>query len=188
MYDYKDHLDENDPVLDHISDDNPVVTITVKDFGVMRLQLFPDVAENTVNNMINLIETGYYDGLGFHRVIEGFMIQGGWGDPTGCPIEGEFNANGVPNPLKHSRGVLSMARTNDPNSATGQFFIVHNESSHLDGHYAAYGFLVEGYEVLDAIADVATGPGDRPTDSVVMESVTVKTNGHTPSDTVCYGD
>ncbi len=168
-----------------LSETNPRVTIEVADFGTMTLELFPEVAPNSVNNMIQLIENGYYDGLVFHRVISGFMIQGGWGDDTGCVIAGEFSANGFNNPLRHTRGVLSMARTNVMNSATSQFFIVHQNAPHLDGQYAAFGALVDGFDVLDRIANVRTGFQDRPSSDVIMTRVTVDLRGYTPEAPVC---
>ncbi len=168
-----------------LSPDNPRITIEVEDFGTMTLELFPEVAPNSVNNMIQLIQNGYYDGLVFHRIISGFMIQGGWGPDTGCVIPGEFVANQVANPLKHTRGVLSMARTNVFNSATSQFFIVHRDSLFLDRQYAAFGALVEGFDVLDGIASVATGFQDRPTNDVVMTRVTVDLRGYTPQAPTC---
>ena len=157
---------------------NPIVTIEMEDGGVMKAELYPDVAPNTVNNFISLIQKGYYDGLIFHRVIPGFMIQGGCPDGTGMGgpgwhIKGEFARNGVPNPIKHTRGVISMARAMDPNSAGSQFFIMHEDAPHLDGGYAAFGHVVAGMDVVDRIAQVATDYNDRPLTPVVMESVRV---------------
>jgi peptidyl-prolyl cis-trans isomerase B (cyclophilin B) len=156
----------------------------------MKMQLFPDVAPNSVNNMIQLIEDGYYDGLIFHRVIENFVIQGGWGelmgkDPASCTIAGEFTSNGFNNDLLHDRGVLSMARTNVPDSATSQFFVMHQKTPSLDGQYAGFGGLIEGFDVLDAIATTATGFQDQPNENIVMERVTVELNGYTPSAPDC---
>ncbi len=161
---------------------NPVVTIEMENGGIMRAELYPEIAPNTVNNFISLIKNGYYDGLCFHRVIPDFMIQGGCpkGNGTGGPgytIHGEFSANGFKNTLKHDRGVLSMARTMAPNSAGSQFFIMHAAAPHLDGQYAAFGKLTEGFDVLDAIAAVRTDYNDRPTTPQVMKSVTVDCNG-----------
>ena len=144
---------------------NPIVTIEMEDGGVIRAELYPEIAPNTVANFVNLVASGFYDGLIFHRVIPGFMIQGG--DPQGrgvggpgyC-IRGEFTANGFKNPLLHERGVLSMARTMAPNSAGSQFFIMHEDSPHLDGQYAAFGKVIEGYEIAQKIAADA-----RPTDN-----------------------
>ena len=140
-----------------MSNQNPIVTFTMENGDVMKAELYPDVAPNTVNNFISLVKKGFYDGLIFHRVIAGFMIQGG--DPEGSgmggpgySIKGEFNYNGVENNLKHSRGVLSMARAQHPDSAGSQFFIMHADAPHLDGQYAAFGKLVEGEDVLDSIA------------------------------------
>ena len=161
---------------------NPIVTIEMEDGGVMKAELYPEIAPNTVNNFISLVKKGFYDGLIFHRVISGFMIQGG--DPKGVGvggpgycIRGEFAANGFKNDLKHSRGVLSMARTMAPNSAGSQFFIMHEDSPHLDGQYAAFGKLIEGIEVVDKIANVRTDYNDKPRIPQVMKKVTVETFG-----------
>ncbi len=157
---------------------NPIVTITMKDGSVMKAKLYPEIAPNTVRNFISLIEHNFYDGLIFHRVISGFMIQGGCpdGNGTGGPgysIKGEFDANGFKNDLKHSRGVLSMARAMDPDSAGSQFFIMHQDSPHLDGQYAAFGKVIEGEDVIDAIASCATDYMDRPEEDQVIETMTV---------------
>ena len=161
---------------------NPVVTIRMFDGGVIKVELYPDIAPNTVNNFISLVEKGYYNGLIFHRVIPGFMIQGGCpqGNGTGGPgyqIPGEFTANGYINDLKHTRGVLSMARTMDPDSGGSQFFIMHEDAPHLDGHYAAFGQVLEGMDVVDRIAATKTGWGDKPLTPQIMEKVTVDTKG-----------
>ena len=137
---------------------NPIVTITMEDGGVIKAELYPDIAPNTVNNFISLINKGFYNGLIFHRVIEGFMLQGGDpdGNGTGGPgyqIPGEFTNNGFENNLKHTRGVLSMARSSAPDSASSQFFIMHKDSPHLDGQYAAFGKVTKGIEVVDKIAE-----------------------------------
>ncbi len=160
----------------------PIVTITMSDGGVMKAELYPEIAPNTVNNFISLAKSGFYNGIIFHRVIEGFMIQGG--DPTGTgmggpgySIKGEFSANGFKNDLKHSRGVLSMARSARPNSAGSQFFIMHDNAPHLDGQYAAFGKLTEGYDVLDSIAETRTDYSDRPYDEQRIKSMTVETFG-----------
>lgn len=161
---------------------NPVVTITMKDGGVIKLELYPDIAPISVNNFISLINRKFYDGLIFHRVIRGFMIQGGcpegtgMGDP-GYSIKGEFAQNGVENSLKHTEGVLSMARSMDPDSAGSQFFIMHRNAPHLDGGYAAFGKVTEGMDVVNRIAETATDYSDRPLEDQVMESVTVDTFG-----------
>jgi len=178
------------PYNAYLKDSNPVVTMEVAGLGTMKMQLFPDVAPNSVNNMIQLIEDGYYDGLIFHRVIENFVIQGGWGelmgkDPVSCTIAGEFNSNGFANDLLHDRGVLSMARTSVPDSATSQFFVMHQKTPSLDGQYAGFGGLIEGFDVLDAIATTATGFQDQPNENIVMERVTVALNGYTPSAPDC---
>jgi len=157
---------------------NPIVTITMKNGGVIRLELYPEIAPVSVNNFISLINKKFYDGLIFHRVIRGFMIQGGCpeGTGTGGPgyqIKGEFSQNGFENNLKHTEGVLSMARSMDPDSAGSQFFIMHKNAPHLDGSYAAFGKVIEGMDVVNQIADTATDYSDRPLEDQVMESVTV---------------
>lgn len=162
---------------------NPIVTIEMADGKIIKAELYPDKAPNTVNNFISLVKSGFYDGLIFHRVICGFMIQGG--DPagvgTGGPgynIKGEFALNGfLQNDIKHQRGVLSMARAMSPNSAGSQFFIMHKNASHLDGQYAAFGKVVEGIEAVDAIASVDTDWNDKPKDPQIMQKVTVETFG-----------
>ena len=164
----------------------PVVTIEIEGFGVIELVLFPDVAPNTVRNFVSLIESGYYDGVGFHRIIENFMVQGGRGDALSCRIEGEFTNNNFTNDIAHVRGVISMARTMDPNSATGQFFIVHQTSPHLDGNYASFGMMTKGWDVLDAIASIQTGANDAPTEAVVITRMTVNTFGVDYQPPVCY--
>ena len=165
-----------------MANQNPIVTITMENGDVMKAELYPEIAPNTVNNFISLVKKGFYDGLIFHRVIAGFMIQGG--DPEGSgmggpgySIKGEFNYNGVENNLKHSRGVLSMARAQHPDSAGSQFFIMHADAPHLDGQYAAFGKLVEGEDVLDSIASIDTDWSDRPRTPQVMKTVTVDTFG-----------
>ena len=157
---------------------NPIVTIEMESGAVMSGELYPEIAPNTVNNFIALANSGFYDGVVFHRVIPGFMIQGGdpSGNGTGGPgwhIKGEFLQNGVANPIKHTRGVISMARAMDPNSAGSQFFIMHEDAPHLDGGYAAFGHVVAGMDVVDRIAQAATDYNDRPLAPVVMESVRV---------------
>ena len=161
---------------------NPIATITMKGGKQIKIELYPDVAPNTVNNFIHLANNGFYDGLIFHRVIRGFMIQGGCpkGLGTGGPgytIAGEFRQNGFANDLKHTRGVISMARAMHPNSAGSQFFIMHADSPHLDGAYAAFGKVTEGIEVVDEIADEYTDYNDRPYSAQVMQSVRVETFG-----------
>jgi peptidyl-prolyl cis-trans isomerase B (cyclophilin B) len=163
---------------------NPIVTITMKDGGVIKAELYPDIAPISVNNFISLINKGYYDGLIFHRVIRGFMIQGGCPEGTGMggpgySIKGEFAQNGVKNDLKHTEGVLSMARAMNPDSAGSQFFIMHKTSPHLDGSYAAFGKVTEGMDVVNRIAETPTDYSDRPLENQVMESVTVETFGET---------
>ena len=161
---------------------NPIATIQLENGKKIVLELYPDVAPNTVNNFIALANSGFYNGLIFHRVIRGFMIQGGCpnGTGTGGPgysIAGEFSQNGFNNPLKHTRGVISMARAMAPNSAGSQFFIMHRNAPHLDGAYAAFGKVVEGIEVVDEIADQPTDYSDRPLNKQIMQSVTVETFG-----------
>ena len=161
---------------------NPIVTITMNDGGTIKAELYPEIAPNTVNNFISLIKKGFYDGTIFHRTIEGFMIQGG--DPTGTgmggpgySIKGEFSDNGFKNDLKHSRGVLSMARSMMPDSAGSQFFIMHEDSPHLDGQYASFGKVLEGMDVVDKIATTRTDYSDRPVKEQMMKSVTVELFG-----------
>ena len=161
---------------------NPIVTIEMENGDVMKAELYPEIAPNTVNNFISLVKKGFYDGLIFHRVIPGFMIQGG--DPQGkgiggpgYSIRGEFRQNGFQNDLKHERGVLSMARAMAPNSAGSQFFIMHEDSPHLDGGYAAFGKLIEGIEAVDRICDVRTDWNDKPRIPQVMKKLTVETFG-----------
>ena len=161
---------------------NPIVTITMEDGSVMKAELYPEIAPNTVNNYISLIKKGFYDGVIFHRVISGFMLQGGDpdGNGTGGPgysIKGEFAQNGFANDLKHTEGVLSMARSMMPNSAGSQFFIMHKNSPHLDGAYAAFGKVTEGMDVVNKIAETATDYSDRPLEKQMMKSVTVDTFG-----------
>lgn len=161
---------------------NPIVTFTMADGGVIKAELYPEIAPISVNNFISLIQKKFYDGLIFHRVIKGFMIQGG--DPngigTGGPgysIPGEFAFNGFENNLKHTEGVLSMARSMHPDSAGSQFFIMHKTSPHLDGQYAAFGKVIEGMDVVNKIAETATDYSDKPLEDQIMQSVTVDTFG-----------
>ena len=161
---------------------NPVVTIIMENGDVMKAELYPEVAPNTVNNFISLVKKGYYDGLIFHRVIRGFMIQGGCPQGTGMggpgySIKGEFSQNGVKNDLKHTEGVLSMARSMMPNSAGSQFFIMHKDAPHLDGAYAAFGKVTEGMNVVDKIANERTDYSDRPLKEQKIKSMTVDTFG-----------
>lgn len=161
---------------------NPIITITMENGDVMKAELYPEIAPISVNNFISLIQKGYYDGLIFHRVIKGFMIQGGCpdGNGTGGPgysIKGEFSTNGVENDLKHTEGVLSMARAMHPDSAGSQFFIMHKTSPHLDGSYAAFGKITEGMDVVNKIAETATDYSDRPLEEQRMAKVTVDTFG-----------
>ncbi len=161
---------------------NPIVTITMENGDVMKAELYPEIAPNTVNNFISLVQKGFYDGLIFHRVINGFMIQGGCpqGSGMGGPgysIKGEFTANRFKNDLEHTEGVLSMARAMHPNSAGSQFFIMHKHSPHLDGQYAAFGKIIEGMDVVNKIAEEDTDYSDRPLNEQKMKTVTVDTFG-----------
>jgi peptidyl-prolyl cis-trans isomerase B (cyclophilin B) len=158
---------------------NPIVTITLENNDEIKIELYPEIAPNTVNNFISLIKNNFYDGLTFHRVIKGFMLQGGCPDGNGMggpgySIKGEFYENGVKNELKHDRGVLSMARSQMPNSAGSQFFIMHKDSPHLDEQYAGFGKVAEGMEIVDKIANVNTGRGDKPKKDQIMKSVVVE--------------
>ena len=161
---------------------NPIVTIEMENGDIMKAELYPEIAPNTVNNFISLIKKGFYDGLIFHRVIKGFMIQGGCPEGTGMggpnySIKGEFSQNGFKNDLKHTEGVLSMARSMRPDSAGSQFFIMHKAAPHLDGAYAAFGKVIEGMDVVNKIATTRTTYGDRPVKEQKMASVTVDTFG-----------
>ena len=161
---------------------NPVVTITMENGNVIKAELHPEIAPISVNNFISLINKNFYDGLIFHRVIKGFMIQGGdpVGNGTGGPgysIKGEFSQNGVKNDLKHTEGVLSMARSMAPNSAGSQFFIMHKNSPHLDGSYAAFGKVIEGMDVVNSIAETRTDYSDRPLEDQRIKTMTVETFG-----------
>ena len=161
---------------------NPIVTIEMENGGVIKAELYPEIAPNTVNNFVSLVKKGFYDGLIFHRCISGFMIQSGCplgtgtGDP-GYSIKGEFTQNGFKNDLSHSRGVLSMARAMDPNSAGSQFFIMHADGPFLDGQYAAFGKVTEGMDVVDGIVAIPTDWNDRPREDQRMKKVTVDTQG-----------
>ena len=166
---------------------NPIVTINMESGEIIKVELYPEVAPNTVNNFISLINKNFYDGTIFPRVIEGFMIQGGDPDGTGMGgpgygIKGEFSGNGFDNDLKHSRGVISMARSQNPDSAGSQFFIMHADSPHLDGQYAAFGKVIEGMEEVDRIASVKKNFRDKPKKDEVMEKVSVETFGEDYSD------
>lgn len=173
--------------------EHPIVTMNIKDYGTVTIELYPEKAPNTVNNFVTLANGGFYDGLTFHRIIEGFMIQGG--DPegigTGGPgysIPGEFASNGyTENDLKHTKGVISMARSQSPDSAGSQFFIMSADSPHLDDKYAAFGEVTSGIEIIEAIEKVATNSMDKPLEDVVIESVTVDTNGETVPEVVKMG-
>ena len=160
----------------------PLVTIEMEDGGIIKVELYPEIAPISVNNFVSLVNKGHYNGLIFHRIISGFMIQGGCpeGTGTGGPgyhIKGEFALNGFENNLIHEKGVISMARSGHPDSAGSQFFIMHDRSPHLDGSYAAFGKVTEGLDVVDRIAAVQTGFSDRPVHDVVMKQVSVETFG-----------
>ena len=161
---------------------NPIVTIEMENGNTMKAELYPEVAPNTVNNFISLVKKGFYDGTIFHRVIPGFMIQGGDPDGSGMggpgySIKGEFTGNGFRNELRHTKGVLSMARTMDPNSAGSQFFIMVDDAPHLDGQYAAFGMVIEGLDEADRIVNVKRNWSDKPKEPQVMKKVTVETFG-----------
>ena len=170
---------------------NPIVTFEMENGKIFRAELYPEIAPNTVNNFISLVNKKFYNGIIFHRVIAGFMIQGG--DPTGTgsgsagySIAGEFKRNGFNNPLKHERGVLSMARTFLPNSACSQFFVMHKNSPHLDGEYAAFGKVIEGLDVIDEIANTPTDRADRPLTPQKMKEVSVELFGETYPEPTYY--
>lgn len=178
---------ESDGALVQSSESNPVVTIVMENKDTIEIELYPELAPNTVNNFIALVDSGFYDGVIFHRVIPGFMIQGGDpdGQGTGGPgysIEGEFSKNGFENNLKHDRGVLSMARSQSFDSAGSQFFIMHDDNTGLDGEYAAFGAVIAGMETVDAIARSETGSQDRPKEAQVMKKVTVDLKGESYSE------
>lgn len=165
-----------------MTEKNPIVTFMMENGDKIKAELYPDIAPNTVNNFISLVNKGFYDGLIFHRVIKNFMIQGGDPEGTGMggpgyAIKGEFNLNGFENNLKHERGVLSMARSFMPDSAGSQFFIMHQDSPHLDGQYAGFGKVIEGIEIVDKIAEAKTNRQDRPKKDIKIEKATVETYG-----------
>lgn len=186
--------DGNSQESDEVSDaSNPVAIITMEDESEIKVELFPEVAPNTVNNFITLIEKEFYDEVTFHRVIPEFMIQGGdrRGDGTGDPghsIPGEFTANDFPNELKHERGVISMARSADPDSAGSQFFIVVEDSPHLDGEYAAFGKVFTGMDVVDQIVGVERDAQDKPLEDQTIESITVELNDHVVEEVIKTDD
>lgn len=161
---------------EYLNETNPQIEIDIKDLGVITLELFPSVAPITVENFLNLVNSSFYDGLIFHRVIKGFMVQGG--DPLGTgyggsknTIKGEFRQNGFSNELEHTRGVISMARSMNPNSASSQFFIMHKDAKYLDGAYAAFGSVISGIEIIDQIANKKTGPQDKPVENIIMNTI-----------------
>ena len=166
---------------------NPIITFEMENGDIMKAELYPEIAPNTVRNFISLVSSGFYDGLIFHRVINGFMIQGGYPEGTGMggpgySIKGEFAQNGFANDLRHSAGVLSMARSMMPDSAGSQFFIMHKNAPHLDGAYAAFGKITEGMDVVNKIAETATDYNDRPMEEQRMKKVTVETFGEAYTD------
>ena len=168
---------------------NPIVTMTTESGGVMNVELYPDIAPNTVDNFISLVQKGFYNGVVFHRVINGFMLQGGDPDGTGMGgpgygIKGEFRGNGVKNDLVHERGVISMARSSHPDSAGSQFFLMHRNSPHLDGQYAAFGKMIDGFEELDRIADLPKNRQDRPLTEQKIVSMTVDLGDYVPKEPV----
>ncbi len=168
--------------LDH---DNPTVVMEIENFGTIQLELFYDIAPNTVANFMSLIERKYFDGTSFHRIIPGFMIQGGQGGHA-CSIKGEFEINGFNNTLAHTKGVISMARTNDSNSQSSQFFIMHENSLHLDGSYAAFGGVTKGIEVVDMIAAAPKDHTDKPFKDIIIKKITVHKHGKLYSAPACY--
>ena len=181
MFKYNNYLDGQ--MKGEIKMNNPIITMTMENSGVIKAELYPEVAPNTVNNFIDLINRGFYDGLIFHRVIPGFMIQGGCPEGTGMggpgySIKGEFTSNGFKNDLKHTKGVLSMARAMHPDSAGSQFFIMVANAPHLDGQYASFGKVIEGMEVADKIVAQKTDMYDRPYEDQVIKSVTVDLQGY----------
>ncbi len=168
---------------------NPIITLQITGKDEVKLELYPDIAPNTVNNFISLVNKGFYDGLIFHRVIKGFMLQGGCPDGNGMGgpgygIKGEFNINGFENELKHDKGVISMARSQNPDSGGSQFFIMHKNSPHLDGSYAGFGKVVEGLEIIEEIGNTQTDYMDKPLDEVRIEKVSVELNGYEFSEPV----
>ena len=182
----EDHEIQSEGALAQSSETHPIVTIVMENGDEILIELYPEVAPNSVNNFISLINSGYYDGLSFHRVIPGFMIQGGDPEGTGAggpgySIKGEFSSNGFENKLLHTRGVISMARAQAPNSAGSQFFIMHADAPSLDGEYASFGQVIEGMDAVDKIVNVETGKNDRPVDEEkqIMKKVSVDLKGET---------
>ncbi|MFA5560411.1 MAG: peptidylprolyl isomerase [Acholeplasmataceae bacterium] len=157
---------------------NPIITFSILNYGEIEVELFPADAPNTVNNFLTYVKENYYDNLIFHRIIAGFMIQGGQGASSHPSIAGEFIANGFNNPIKHTKGVISMARTQDKNSQTSQFFLMHENAPHLDGQYAAFGKTIKGQEIIDQIAAVKTNAYDRPLEDVVIKTIAYELNGY----------
>jgi len=172
--------------FNYLNDENPVITIKVKDYGIITAQLFPDVAPNTVNNFIDYILDDQFSDSSFHRIIKDFMVQGGMVKDSKLPIRGEFTSNGFLNNLKHTYGVLSMARTSDKNSATSQFFMMTSTSPHLDGAYASFGGIISGFTILNQIESLSTNSNDAPLTKVVIESIEVDLKNYEPSPVIYY--
>lgn len=190
--DETDNVEETDVKLEdlgyftYIHEENPVITIKVKDFGVIKAELFPSVAPNTVNNFIDYILDDQFSDSSIHRIIKEFMVQGGMVKDTKSPIRGEFGSNGFTNNLKHTYGVLSMARTSDKNSATSQFFMMTSTSPHLDGAYASFGGIISGFSVLNQLERLNTNYNDEPLSKVVIESIEVDLKKYEPSPVIYY--
>jgi len=185
----KEIVNENDLANKINYENNPKAIIMLEGEKAIVIELYPEIAKNTVNNFISLVQSGFYDGLIFHRVIKAFMIQGGCPEGTGAggpgySINGEFTANGFENNLLHDKGIISMARTMDPNSAGSQFFIMHEKNESLDTKYAAFGKVIEGMEYVDEIANVETGAKDKPIVDQVIKSITIDLNGYEPEEPV----
>ena len=178
--------DDDLPYASYFKEDNPLIKISVKDHGDMYIELFKDVAPITVDNFIAYIQDNAFESSTFHRVIDNFMIQGGIVSDTTCSIVGEFQSNGITNPLQHQPGVIAMARTSNMNSATSQFFINEVNNAYLNGQYAAFGGLVSGFDVLASISDVSTNVNDLPLTPVVMTSIVIDLRGYEPSPRTCY--
>lgn len=179
--------DEDLSYASYFKDDNPLIKISVKDYGDLFVELFKDVAPITVDNFIAYIQDNAFENSTFHRVINNFMIQGGIVEDTQCSILGEFQSNGITNPLAHQPGVIAMARTSNMNSATSQFFINEVNNNYLNGQYASFGGLVSGFDVLSAISEVSTNSNDQPMTPVVITSIIIDLRGYEPSPRTCYG-
>jgi peptidyl-prolyl cis-trans isomerase B (cyclophilin B) len=180
-YDY----DEESPYFSYLGEDNPRVSIEVEGYGIILLELFPEVAPITVDNFIAYVNDDAYSGSTFHRVIDDFMVQGGRVSNAECPIYGEFDNNGYDNPLNHYAGTIAMARTNIKNSATSQFFINEVYNDFLNDNYAAFGGVIEGFEIVQEISEVLTNSSDVPMKTITINSITIDLNGYEPGDRVC---